>query len=83
MTKKIFITGISTDVGKTIAAAIVCESLQADYWKPIQAGDINQGDRHTVAQLLSNSFSTKSLICAINVSIALLKIEQFRIILLL
>ncbi len=34
--KKIFITGISTEVGKTIVSAIVTEALQADYWKPIQ-----------------------------------------------
>ena len=33
-----FITGISTEVGKTVAAAIVTEALKADYWKPIQAG---------------------------------------------
>jgi dethiobiotin synthetase len=57
MTKKIFITGISTDVGKTVVAAIVCEALSADYWKPIQAGDIETGDRNTVEQLLSNSQS--------------------------
>jgi dethiobiotin synthetase len=57
MTKKIFITGIGTDVGKTITAAIVCEALRADYWKPIQAGDVDTGDRNTVEQLLSNSQS--------------------------
>jgi dethiobiotin synthetase len=28
---KLFITGIGTDVGKTIAAAIITESLEADY----------------------------------------------------
>jgi dethiobiotin synthetase len=32
---KLFITGIGTDVGKTIASAIM-EALEADYWKPIQ-----------------------------------------------
>lgn len=57
MTKKIFITGIGTDVGKTIASAIVCESLNADYWKPIQAGDVETGDRHFVENLLTNSRS--------------------------
>jgi len=51
---KIFITGISTDVGKTIAAAIVTEALQADYWKPIQAGDLQNSDSQKVASLLSN-----------------------------
>ncbi len=54
---KIFITGISTDVGKTICAAIVTEALQADYWKPIQAGDLLCGDADKVAKFLSNDKS--------------------------
>lgn len=33
-----FIAGIDTDSGKTFVAAIVCEALRADYWKPVQAG---------------------------------------------
>ena len=33
---KLFITGIGTDVGKTIASAIITEALEADYWKPVQ-----------------------------------------------
>lgn len=52
---KIFITGIGTDVGKTIASAIVTESLEADYWKPIQAGDVDNSDSHKLKLLLSNS----------------------------
>lgn len=55
--KKIFITGISTDVGKTIASAIVTEALQADYWKPIQAGELNNTDKHKVERLVTNSKS--------------------------
>ncbi|HLA54628.1 MAG TPA: dethiobiotin synthase [Flavobacterium sp.] len=54
---KIFITGISTDVGKTIAAAITTEALEADYWKPIQAGDLHHSDSHKVQSLLSNGKS--------------------------
>ncbi len=50
-----FITGISTEVGKTIAAAIVTEALQADYWKPIQSGDLAYSDTHKVQQLISNT----------------------------
>jgi dethiobiotin synthetase len=52
---KLFITGIGTDVGKTIAAAIITESLEADYWKPIQAGDLDLSDSHKVQSFLSNS----------------------------
>jgi dethiobiotin synthetase len=33
-----FVTAIDTDSGKTVASAILCEALQADYWKPVQAG---------------------------------------------
>ena len=53
--KRIFITGISTDVGKTIAAAIIAEALEADYWKPVQAGDLQNTDSHKIAGLISNS----------------------------
>ncbi len=51
---KIFITGISTDVGKTIASAIITESLEADYWKPIQAGDLENSDSHKIINYISN-----------------------------
>lgn len=54
---KLFITGISTDVGKTIASAIIVEALQADYWKPIQAGDLEHSDTHKVQSLVSNKQS--------------------------
>jgi dethiobiotin synthetase len=51
---KLFITGISTDVGKTIASAIIVEALEADYWKPIQAGDLENSDSHKIKLYLSN-----------------------------
>ena len=50
-----FITGISTEVGKTVASAIVTEALEADYWKPIQAGDLGHSDTHKVRSLVSNN----------------------------
>ena len=52
--KKLFITGISTDVGKTIASAIITEALEADYWKPIQAGDLDHSDSHKIQSYISN-----------------------------
>lgn len=55
--KRYFITGIGTDVGKTVAAAIVTEALEADYWKPIQSGATTDSDRRTVQSLISNSKS--------------------------
>lgn len=54
---KIFITGIGTDVGKTVVAAIVTESLKADYWKPIQSG-LEETDKATISTLLSNTITT-------------------------
>ena len=51
---KLFITGISTDVGKTIASAIIVEALEADYWKPIQAGDLDNSDSHKIKSYISN-----------------------------
>jgi len=51
---KLFITGIGTDVGKTIASAIVTQALEADYWKPIQAGDLENSDSHKIQRYISN-----------------------------
>ena len=55
--EKYFITGISTEVGKTVAAAIVTEALEADYWKPLQAGELDNSDTHKVERFISNSKS--------------------------
>lgn len=55
MSMKLFVTGIGTDVGKTIVSSILTEALEADYWKPIQAGELETGDSHTVANLISNN----------------------------
>jgi dethiobiotin synthetase len=54
---KLFITGIGTDVGKTVASAILTEALEADYWKPIQAGDLDWSDSHKVKSQISNTKS--------------------------
>ncbi|MCV9927691.1 dethiobiotin synthase [Flavobacterium sp. LS1R49] len=54
---KLFITGISTDVGKTITSAIIVEALEADYWKPIQAGDLENSDAAKVQSKISNTKS--------------------------
>ncbi|QKJ28955.1 dethiobiotin synthase [Mucilaginibacter mali] len=57
MSKPIFITGIGTDVGKTVASAILVEALQADYWKPVQSGDLDNSDTMKVQRLISNTKS--------------------------
>lgn len=55
--KNLFVTGIGTDVGKTVIAATLVEALQADYWKPAQAGELDNTDTHTVKRLVSNEKS--------------------------
>jgi dethiobiotin synthetase len=55
MKRPIFITGIGTEIGKTVVSAIVTESLKADYWKPVQAGFETGTDAQRVQQLLSNT----------------------------
>lgn len=55
--KPIFVTGIGTGVGKTIVAAILVEQLKADYWKPIQSGDLENTDTDQVRHLVSNPIS--------------------------
>jgi dethiobiotin synthetase len=55
--KRYFVAGIGTDVGKTVASAVLVQALQADYWKPIQAGDLENTDRMKVQNLVSNATS--------------------------
>jgi len=57
MNNTIAVAGIHTNIGKTIASAVLAEALQADYWKPVQAGDLDKSDAMTVRGLLSNSRS--------------------------
>jgi dethiobiotin synthetase len=47
-----FVTAIHTDSGKTLVSAILTQALQADYWKPIQAG--LPRDTEAVMKLVSN-----------------------------
>lgn len=51
----IFITGIGTGIGKTVASAIVVEALEAAYWKPVQAGFDEGTDAATIKDLISNA----------------------------
>ncbi|MEN9612060.1 MAG: hypothetical protein RLZZ628_2874 [Bacteroidota bacterium] len=40
----VIVAGIHTGIGKTLCSAILCEAWGYDYWKPIQAGDLEQSD---------------------------------------
>jgi len=52
---KYFITGIGTGIGKTLISAVLTEKLNADYWKPIQSGDLESSDSLTIESLISNT----------------------------
>ncbi len=50
MPKQYIIAGIGTEIGKTVCSAIITKALRADYWKPIQAGNLTDGDAYWVQQ---------------------------------
>ena len=52
------VAGIGTEIGKTVASAVLVEALQADYWKPVQAGELTNSDTDMVRRLISNAQST-------------------------
>jgi dethiobiotin synthetase len=51
MTTRIIVTGTDTGVGKTVFAAALASALGANYWKPIQAGLLEETDRQAVLRL--------------------------------
>ncbi len=53
--KKFIVTGIGTDIGKTVVSAIIAQSLDAFYWKPIQAGELENSDSIKVQNWTSDS----------------------------
>ena len=55
--RKLFVTGIGTDVGKTVVSAAIVEGLKADYWKPVQCGELDNSDTMKVQALVSNKDS--------------------------
>ena len=52
--RPLFISGIGTEIGKTVVSAVLVENLQADYWKPIQSGELDNSDSMLVERLISN-----------------------------
>ena len=51
--KTFVIAGIGTEIGKTFISAIITEALEADYWKPVQAG--SPADTDYIRTHISNS----------------------------
>ncbi|WP_223607868.1 dethiobiotin synthase [Chryseobacterium sp. OSA05B] len=52
---QLFITGIGTEVGKTICSAVLTQYFKADYWKPIQSGDLDYTDSHKIESWTANT----------------------------
>ncbi len=50
----IIIAGIHTGIGKTLCAAVICQALGYDYWKPVQAGDLENSDSVFIKKNVSN-----------------------------
>ncbi|HTL07028.1 MAG TPA: dethiobiotin synthase [Chitinophagaceae bacterium] len=48
--KPLFITGIGTGIGKSLVSAILVQALEAEYWKPVQAGLADGTDTAFVQQ---------------------------------
>jgi len=62
---KVFVTGIDTDIGKTFISAILVDALKADYFKPIQCGDLENSDslkisKWTKAKVHPENYSFKN-----------------------
>jgi dethiobiotin synthetase len=53
--KQLFITGIGTEIGKTVCSAILTKYFKADYWKPIQSGDLHFSDSMKIKELVGEN----------------------------
>ncbi|WP_374461478.1 dethiobiotin synthase [Chryseobacterium taeanense] len=54
----LFVTGIGTEVGKTVCSAILTKYFNADYWKPVQSGDLEFSDSMKII-----SWTNENTIC--------------------
>src|SRR6267378_6895679 len=52
--KRLVITGIGTGIGMTLISSIFVQALAADYWKPIQAGSLEETDSERVRSLTTH-----------------------------
>ena len=53
----VVVAGTGTGIGKTFIATIVAEALEADYWKPVQAGNLDFTDTDFVKLHITNQKS--------------------------
>lgn len=50
--KEFVVTGIGTDVGKTVVSAIMVKAVGAAYWKPVQSGSKDGTDSERIRGLI-------------------------------
>lgn len=50
----VFVTGIDTNIGKTIVSAILVKAFSGNYWKPIQCGDLENSDTQNIKKLVND-----------------------------
>ena len=50
----ILIAGIHTGIGKTFCSAVICQALGYDYWKPVQAGELDDTDSIFIKRNVTN-----------------------------
>lgn len=56
---KLFVTGIGTGIGKTVVSAALVSKFKADYWKPIQSGDLINSDSMKISRWSKGVFIHK------------------------
>jgi dethiobiotin synthetase len=56
--RPLFVTGIGTGIGKTLVSAILAQAIEADYWKPVQAGFEEGTDSSWIGSMLTKVKST-------------------------
>ncbi len=61
MSARYFVTGIGTDVGKTVFSAVLTSALDGCYWKPVQAGSLERTDSDEVREWLGEAFEDRIL----------------------
>lgn len=54
----IIIAGIHTGIGKTVCSAVICQAMGYDYWKPVQAGELNDSDSIFIQRNVTNPYCT-------------------------
>jgi dethiobiotin synthetase len=64
------IAGIGTEVGKTVVSAIVTKALNATYFKPIQAGDLEYSDTDKVIDWCGGNIETITNVYALKTPMA-------------